>query len=58
MARVEAWVKVEAWVEPDNTRSAGRPDQLRFMFEGRLRSLLAFGARRFDALVCSRTAER
>ncbi|OLT30330.1 GNAT family N-acetyltransferase [Nocardiopsis sp. CNR-923] len=49
--------RVEAWVEPDNDRSAGVLTRCGFEREGRLRSFLTFSSGRTDVLVFSRLAE-
>ena len=49
--------RVEAWVEPDNVASQRLLASAGFTREGVLRSFLAFGNRRADAVVFSRTAE-
>ena len=50
------FARVEAWVEPDNTASRRLLEACGFELEGRLRSFLALGPRRADALVFSRLA--
>ncbi len=49
-----AFVRVEAWVELGYTASTRVLEANRYLFEGRLRSFLAFEDRRADALVYSR----
>ena len=46
--------RIEAWVEPDNLTSQAVLDKAGFAQEGRLRSFLANGEARSDALVYSR----
>lgn len=49
------FARVEAWVEPANLSSARVLEHCGYQYEGRLRSFLAFGTRRADALVYSLT---
>jgi ribosomal-protein-alanine N-acetyltransferase len=46
--------RIEAWVEPANFASARLLERCGYMYEGRLRSFIAFPTRRADALVFSR----
>jgi RimJ/RimL family protein N-acetyltransferase len=48
------YVRVEAWVHPENTPSRRTLEHCGFDLEGRLRSFLLVGTRRSDALVYSR----
>ena len=50
------FVRVEGWVEPGNHPSQRVLEANGYVLEGRLRSFLALGARRADALVYSRIA--
>jgi ribosomal-protein-alanine N-acetyltransferase len=49
--------RVEAWVEPHNTRSVAVLTASGFELEGRLRSFLALPSGRSDALVYSRISD-
>ncbi len=48
------FVRVEAWVEPNNSASRRVLEANGYLLEGRLRNFLLLGARRADALVYSR----
>jgi RimJ/RimL family protein N-acetyltransferase len=50
------YARIEAWVEPDNRPSQSVLLAAGFELEGRLRSFLAVGDSRSDALVYSRLA--
>ena len=50
------YARIEAWVEPDNRPSQSVLAAVGFELEGRLRSFLAVGDLRSDALVYSRLA--
>ena len=50
------YARIEAWVEPDNQASLSVLHAAGFELEGRLRSFLAIGDSRSDALVYSRVA--
>ena len=53
---VGGFARIEAWVEPDNEPSRSVLHAAGFELEGRLRSFLAIGDSRSDALVYSRIA--